>query len=58
MNFIFIHTIHQQFLPYGRADLTASASLQPIRGIQIQLHGPLPCPSSNAREGWRVSTRE
>jgi len=30
---------YQQFLPFGRADLTASAVLQPIRGEGPQLHG-------------------
>jgi len=29
---------YQQFLPYRRADLTASASLQRIRGEGPQLH--------------------
>jgi len=29
---------YQQFSPYRRADLTASASLQPIRGEGPQLH--------------------
>jgi hypothetical protein len=39
--------IHRHFLPFGRADLSTSASLWPIRGIQIQHHGPLPCRCSN-----------
>jgi len=39
-----------------RADLTgqvwpASALLQTIRGIQIQLHGPLPCRHLNVGAG-------
>jgi hypothetical protein len=32
---------HQHFLPNGRADLTASTSLQPIRSSVLQLHGLL-----------------
>jgi len=36
--FSFNHDRH--FLPFGRADLTASAALQPIRGGRPQLHGP------------------
>ena len=39
MNFKFIHPIHQQFLPFGQPDLTASTSLQPNRSIRIQLMG-------------------
>jgi hypothetical protein len=31
---------NRHFLPFGRADLTASAVLQPIRGGRPQLHGP------------------
>jgi len=38
---------HRHFLPFGRADLTASASLLPIRGSSLQLHGPLPRRYSN-----------
>jgi hypothetical protein len=34
LNFI----ISRHFLPYGRADLTASAALRPIRGGLPQLH--------------------
>jgi hypothetical protein len=30
-------------LDYLRANLTTSTSLQPIRSIHIQLHGPLHC---------------
>ncbi|MGB6866884.1 MAG: hypothetical protein WBE11_14440, partial [Candidatus Aminicenantaceae bacterium] len=32
----------QHLLPFGRTDLTASASLQLIRGSSLQLHEPLP----------------
>jgi hypothetical protein len=32
---------YRHLLPSGPANLTASASLQPIRGMHIQLHGPL-----------------
>jgi len=35
------------FFPLRRADLTASASLRPIRGGRPQLHGPTPCICSN-----------
>jgi hypothetical protein len=35
------------FFPSGRANITTSASLQPIRGSSLQLHGPLPCRCSN-----------
>jgi hypothetical protein len=38
-----IFKYHQHFFPFGRADLTASASLQPIRGSSLQLHRLLPC---------------
>jgi hypothetical protein len=31
------------FFPSWQADLTVSASLQPIRGGRPQLHGPTPC---------------
>jgi len=31
---------NRHFLPFGRADLTASAALRPIRGGGPQLHGP------------------
>jgi len=31
--------MHQHILPYGRANLTTSTSLQPNRSIQIQLMG-------------------
>jgi len=34
-------------LNYLRANLTTSTSLQPIRSINIQLHGPLHCRCSN-----------
>jgi len=37
----FNYKMHRYFLPSGPADLTASTSLQPIRGIQIQLRGLL-----------------
>jgi hypothetical protein len=30
------------FFPSGQADLTASASFEPIRGGRPQLHGPTP----------------
>jgi hypothetical protein len=30
-------------LPFGQAILTTSASLQPVRGMQIQLHSLLLC---------------
>jgi hypothetical protein len=43
LNFI----IRRHFLPYGRADLTASASLQPIHSSSLQLHGLLPRRFSN-----------
>jgi hypothetical protein len=33
--------------PFGRADLTASAALQPIRSSLLQLHESLPCRFSN-----------
>ena len=42
------HVLHvdsiynRHFLPFGRTDLTTSASLQPICGSSLQLHGPLP----------------
>jgi hypothetical protein len=42
-----IFQIFRHFFPFGRANLTTSASLWPIRGIQIQLYGPLPCRCSN-----------
>jgi hypothetical protein len=45
IEFSFNHNRH--FLPSGRADLTASASLQPIRGSLLQLHGLRPCRYSN-----------
>jgi hypothetical protein len=38
---------YRQLLPYGRADLTASASLQPIRSSSLQLHGLRPCRYGN-----------
>jgi hypothetical protein len=38
----FILTFYRHFLPFGRADFTASASLQPIRGRSLQLHGLRP----------------
>jgi hypothetical protein len=38
--FKFSFTHNRLFLPFGRADLTASAALQPIRGGRPQLHGP------------------
>jgi hypothetical protein len=38
---------YRHFLPSGRADLTASASLQPIRSSSLQLHGLRPCRYSN-----------
>ena len=31
---------NRHFLPFGQADLTASASLRPIRGDKAQLHEP------------------
>jgi hypothetical protein len=37
IEFSFNHNRH--FLPSGRADLTAPASFQPIRGGEPQLHG-------------------
>jgi len=37
----------RHFLPFGRTDLTTSASLQPIRGSSLQLRGPLPCRCSD-----------
>ena len=40
VEYSFIYNRH--FLPFGRADLTASASLRPIRGGEPQLHGPMP----------------
>jgi hypothetical protein len=45
VEFSFNHNRH--FLPFGRADLTTSASLQPIRGGQPQLHGLRPRRYSN-----------
>jgi hypothetical protein len=39
--------LHRHFFPFGRANLTTSSLLQPIRSIQIQLHGPLACRCSN-----------
>jgi len=39
LNIIYIYT--RYFLPYGRTDLATTASLQPIRGSLLQLHGPL-----------------
>jgi hypothetical protein len=41
------YKMDRYFFPFGRANLTASASLQPIRGIHIQLHVLLPCRHSN-----------
>jgi len=38
VKFYFNHNWH--FLPFGRADLTASAALRPIRGGGPQLHVP------------------
>jgi hypothetical protein len=38
LKFSFNH--NRQFLPFGRADLTASAAFRPIRGGRPQLHGP------------------
>jgi len=32
---------NRHFLPFGRTDLATAASLQPIRGSLLQLHGPL-----------------
>ncbi len=43
MNYI----LTSNFLTYGRVDLTASASLQPIRSRFLQLHGPPPCIHGN-----------
>jgi hypothetical protein len=39
LNILYIYNRH--FLPYGRTNLTTSASLQPIRGSLLQLHGLL-----------------
>jgi len=39
LNILNINNRH--FLPYGRTDLATAASLQPIRGSVLQLHGPL-----------------
>jgi hypothetical protein len=35
------------FFPFGRTNLTASVSLQPIRGSSLQLHELLPHRYSN-----------
>jgi hypothetical protein len=43
LNFI----LSRHFLPFGRADLTASASLQPIRSRSLQLYGLPPRRYSN-----------
>ena len=39
LNILNIYNRH--FLPYGQTDLATTASLQPIRGSLLQLHGPL-----------------
>jgi hypothetical protein len=39
--------IHRRFIPFRRTYLAASALLQPIRGILIQLRGPTPRIRSN-----------
>jgi len=44
---------YRHLLPSGPANLTASASLQPIRGIHIQLHGPLHRRCSNLN--WSIT---
>jgi len=36
-NFKFYYLIYQYFLHFGRANLTTSAALQPVRGIQATL---------------------
>ncbi len=53
--FKFIYLIHQHILPDGRADLTASAALQPTRGSSLQLREPLPCPPLML--GWGGGSR-
>jgi hypothetical protein len=37
-----LFSFNRHFFLFGRADLTASASLQPIRSRSLQLHGLLP----------------
>ena len=49
--------MHRYSLPYGRANLTTSASLQPNHSIQIQLMGYC-LATINARVGRRVLARE
>jgi len=49
---------YQQFLPFGRADLTASASLQRIRGEGPQLHTLcLASAASLTRESSRLTSK-
>ncbi|RLB82363.1 MAG: hypothetical protein DRH17_06015 [Deltaproteobacteria bacterium] len=44
-------TNHRHFLPFGRADLTASAVLQPARGNRLQRPGlRLAAAATSARE--------
>jgi peptidoglycan biosynthesis protein MviN/MurJ (putative lipid II flippase) len=45
LNSLFICNRH--FFPYGRTDLATAASLQPICGSLLQLHGPLLCSCGN-----------
>jgi hypothetical protein len=45
--FFLVPFFYRHFLPFGRADLTASASLHPIRSSSLQLHGLRPRRYSN-----------
>ncbi len=50
------YIISRHFLPFGRADLTSSASLQPIRCSSLQLHGLRPRRCSNLGP-WIIQVR-
>ena len=48
---------NRHFLPYRRANLTTTASSQPIRGSSLQLHGPLPLRWSNL-DSWIIQANK
>jgi len=50
-----MQSYHRNFLPFRRADLTPSASLRPIRGTRVQLHGScLAATATSSREYSKV----